>query len=184
MGECTACGVGCGGGGPGSGAMSYVGTGQGEYIQETTYKYIGAGGDYDTVRPRRDFTCIITSCCLLSLLLLLPLLCWLLSGTASTLPYDCDAGFSMWETAWSQAQQDLCHPSSQYCHHPQQTHTIVLTDSRIGRQDGVCRRRSGAAEFMERVALVKQREGVPPWGPPLRHTIVMPDSQIGWQDGQ
>jgi len=31
--ECTACGVGCGGGGPGSGAMSYVGTGQGEYIQ-------------------------------------------------------------------------------------------------------------------------------------------------------
>merc|ERR1712209_46982 len=80
----------------------------GEYIQETTYKYVGAGGDFDTVRPRRDFTCIITSCCLLSLLLLLPLLCWLLSGTASTLPYDCDAGFSMWETAWSQAQQDFC----------------------------------------------------------------------------
>merc|ERR1712209_131446 len=80
----------------------------GEYIQETTYKYVGAGGDFDTVRPRRDFTCIITSCCLLSLLLLLPLLCWLLSGTATTLPYDCDAGFSMWETAWSQAQQDFC----------------------------------------------------------------------------
>merc|ERR1712018_251201 len=35
--ECTACGVGCGGGGPGSGAMSYVGTGHGGYIQETTY---------------------------------------------------------------------------------------------------------------------------------------------------
>merc|ERR1719511_407521 len=106
--ECTACGVGCGGGGPGSGAMSYVGPGGGEYVQETTYKYVGAGGDFDTVRPRRDFTCIITSCCLLSLLLLLPLLCWLLSGTASTLPYDCDAGFSMWETAWSQAQLDFC----------------------------------------------------------------------------
>merc|ERR1719356_1004383 len=91
--ECTACGVGCGGGGPGSGAMSYVGTGQGEYIQETTYKYIGAGGDFDAVRPRRDFTCIITSCGLLSLLLLLPLLLWLLSGLGSTsLPYDCDAG--------------------------------------------------------------------------------------------
>merc|ERR1719225_2511874 len=69
--ECTACGVGCGGGGPGSGAMSYVGTGHGEYIQETTYKYVGAGGDFDTIRPRRDFTCIITGCCLLSLLLLL-----------------------------------------------------------------------------------------------------------------
>merc|ERR1719346_839130 len=44
--ECTACGVSCGGGGPGSGAMSYVGTGHGEYIQETTYKYVGAGGDF------------------------------------------------------------------------------------------------------------------------------------------
>merc|ERR1719220_1952282 len=89
--------------------MSYVGTGQGEYIQETTYKYVGAGGDFDTVRPRRDFTCIITSCCLLSLLLLLPLLAWLLSGVGTTsLLFDCDAGFSMWETAWSQAQQDFC----------------------------------------------------------------------------
>merc|ERR1719454_683767 len=58
--ECTACGVGCGGGGPGSGAMSYVGGGQGGYIQETTYKYVGAGGDFDNVRPRRVFTCIIT----------------------------------------------------------------------------------------------------------------------------
>merc|ERR1719210_1776753 len=106
--ECTACGVACGGGGPGSGAMSYVGTGCGEYVQETTYKYVGAGGDFDTVRPRRDFTCIITSCCLLSLLLLLPLLAWLLSGVSTSLPYDCDAGFSMWETTWSQARQEFC----------------------------------------------------------------------------
>merc|ERR1719414_1538099 len=83
--ECTACGVGCGGGGPGSGAMSYVGTGHGEFVQETTYKYVGAGGDFDTVRPRRDFTCIITGCCLLSLLLLLPLLAWLLSGVSTSL---------------------------------------------------------------------------------------------------
>merc|ERR1739840_79968 len=76
---------------------------------ETTYKYVGFGGDFDTVRPRRDFTCIITGCCLLSLLLLLPLLAWLLSGVGTTsLLWDCDAGFSMWETTWSQAQQDFC----------------------------------------------------------------------------
>merc|ERR1719449_14273 len=107
--EYTACGVACGGGGPGSGAMSYVGTGHGEYVQETTYKYVGAGGDFDTIRPRRDFTCIITGCCLLSLLLLLPLLAWLLSGVGTTsLLFDCDDGFLMWETAWSQAQQDFC----------------------------------------------------------------------------
>merc|ERR1712241_1385496 len=101
---------GCGGGG-GSGALSYVGTGQGEYIQETTYKYVGHGGDFDVVRPRRDFTCIITSCCLLSLLLLIPLLCWLLSGTPTSLPYNCDAGFgggAVAELQWSQAQKDYC----------------------------------------------------------------------------
>ena len=70
--EVAACGVSCGGNG--QGAMSYVGGGQGEYIQETTYQYVGCGGDYDTMRPRRNFTCLITTCCLLSLLLLIPLL--------------------------------------------------------------------------------------------------------------
>merc|ERR1719232_208098 len=79
--ECTACGVGCGGGGAGNGAMSYVGCGQGDYIQETTYKYVGCGGDF--ARPRRDFTCLITTCCLLSLLFLTPLLLWLLCGEAT-----------------------------------------------------------------------------------------------------
>merc|ERR1719401_182447 len=106
--DCTACGVSCGGGGAGSGAMSYVGTGQGEYLQETTYKYVGCGGDFDAVRPRRDFTCLITTCCLLSLLLLIPLLLWLLSGTVSTGLYDCESGFMNWESAWSPAQQEYC----------------------------------------------------------------------------
>merc|ERR1719499_527622 len=106
--DCTACGVACGGTGGGNRAMSYVGCGHGGYIQETTYKYVGCGGDFDVVRPRRDFTCIITSCCLLSLLLLIPLLCWLLSGLSTSLPYDCEIGFATWETTWSQAQKDFC----------------------------------------------------------------------------
>merc|ERR1712207_54886 len=100
--DCTACGVGCGGGG--QGALAYVGTGQGEYIQETTYKYVGCGGDFDAVRPRRDFTCLVTVCCLLSLLLLIPLLCWLCSGPS----YDCTTGALNWETSWSLAQQQYC----------------------------------------------------------------------------
>merc|ERR1712079_178358 len=77
----------------------------GDYIQETTYKYVGCGGDF--ARPRRDFTCLITTCCLLSLLLI-PLLLWLLSGTATSLPYDCESGFAQWETTWSPAQQQFC----------------------------------------------------------------------------
>jgi len=100
--DCTACGVGCGGNG-GGGAMSYVGGGQGSYTTETTYKYVGFGGDYG--RPRRDFTCIL---CPLSLLLLIPLLWWLLSGTSTSLPYDCEAGFEMWESTWSLGQQEFC----------------------------------------------------------------------------
>lgn len=103
----TACGVGCGGGG--NGALSYVGGGQGSYIQETTYKYVGCGGDFEVVRPRRDFTCLITICCLLSLLLLLPLLLWLLSSLGTTsLPFNCDDGFENWQSLWSAEQQDYC----------------------------------------------------------------------------
>merc|ERR550532_3124537 len=87
--DCTACGVGCGSGG-GGGALSYVGAGQGSYVQETSYTYVGHGGDFD--RPKRDFTCIITGCCLLSLLLLIPLLLWLFSGMTTTQPFDCGPG--------------------------------------------------------------------------------------------
>merc|ERR1712242_617470 len=103
--DCTACGVGCGGNGQGS--LAYVGSGQGDYIQETTYKYVGCGGDFDVVRPRRDFTCIITGCCLLSLLLLIPLLMWLLGCLTPSLPYDCLEG-STFEEEWPQAKRDYC----------------------------------------------------------------------------
>merc|ERR1712242_685016 len=102
--DCTACGVGCGGGG--QGALAYVGHGQEDHIQETTYKYVGCGGDF--ARPRRDFTCLVTTCCLLSLLFLIPLLLWLLCGEATSLPYDCEMGFAQWETSWSPAQQEFC----------------------------------------------------------------------------
>jgi len=87
--------------------MSYVGTGHGDYIQETTYKYVGCGGDFDVVRPRRDFTCIITGCCLLSLLLLIPLLMWLLGCLTTSLPYDCSVDL-MNEDLWTQAKKDYC----------------------------------------------------------------------------
>jgi len=101
--DCTACGASCGGGGPGS--LAYVGTGRGEFVQETTIKYVGCGGDFD-VRPRRDFTCLITTCCLLSLLLLIPLLLWLLSGWPTS--DSCDTDFAQWRTHWSSSKQQFC----------------------------------------------------------------------------
>merc|ERR1712217_1007127 len=63
--------------------------------------YVGCGGDFDVVRPRRDFTCIITSCCLLSLLLLIPLLMWLLCPKTP----DCNEGMIEF---WPQAKKDYC----------------------------------------------------------------------------
>merc|ERR1712060_665904 len=62
----------------------------------------------DHIQVRRDFTCLITTCCLLSLLFLIPLLLWLLSGISTSLPYDCESGFAQWQTYWSPAQQEFC----------------------------------------------------------------------------
>merc|ERR1712242_121001 len=77
-----------------------------------------------------------------------------------------------------------CHQSCRLRHPPQQTHTTVLMDLQIGRQDGACRKRSGAAGFMARVAPVSSKAGVHLWGPPLRCTTAMLGSPIGWQVGQ
>merc|ERR1740139_463187 len=83
--------------------MGYVGHGQGDYVQETTYKYVGYGGDFDQTRPK-DFTCIITGCGLLALLLLIPLLIWLLMPDTSTRePFDCVTG-----DVWGPARQSYC----------------------------------------------------------------------------
>merc|ERR1712027_16867 len=59
------------------------------------------------VRPRGDFTCLI---CIPSLLLLIPLLCWLLSGSSTSPPYDCSphGPYSEYDALWSQAQKDYC----------------------------------------------------------------------------
>jgi len=114
----TTCGVACGGG-AGS-AMSYVGSGMGEYIQETTYRRVGpsAGGNYDlTTQPRRDFTCLFAAIIILSVLLLAPLFIWVLPGLPvadifQTSPngevFNCNQGFAQWEHAWSAQQQDYC----------------------------------------------------------------------------
>merc|ERR1719157_539812 len=100
--DCTACGVGCGGNG--GGAMSYVGCGQGGYVQDTTFRYVGHGGDFDVVRRKRDFTCIL-GCCLIPLLLLLPCLLWWLCQNDG---FDCDDGFETWEISWGMAKQQFC----------------------------------------------------------------------------
>merc|ERR1711972_1174580 len=126
----------------------------------------------------------ITTCCLLSLLLLIPLLCWLLSGTSTSLPYNCDAGFgATTELPWSQAQKDYCcatvgrgcattalpetkasrhgavaiitSVASPRNPHAQQILTTARMDSQTGRPGGLWPKRSGAAESMARGAQIR-----------------------------
>merc|ERR1719491_1009636 len=104
--EMSACGVGCGGNPGGDPSLSYVGCGQGAYVQDSTFRYVGYGGDFGN--RKKDFTCLIT-CCTLPLLLLIPcLLWWLCQGGG----IDCDDGFETWELSWGMAKQEYCCRSS------------------------------------------------------------------------
>merc|ERR1712232_1092157 len=94
-----------GGAGGGPDSVAYVGNGGGDFVQETKFTYVGWGGDFDVIRPRRDFTCPLAACCLCCLFLI-PLLMWLLS--AGTQSYDCETDFTQWQTVWSPRHQQFC----------------------------------------------------------------------------
>jgi len=51
--------------------MTFVGPGGGQYTTEVIYKFVGAGGEYSVVAPRRSYFCMITS--VVSLLVVLVL---------------------------------------------------------------------------------------------------------------
>jgi hypothetical protein len=84
--------------------LAYVGPGQGSYCQETNYRFIGYGGDFDVIRRRRDWTCWIALCCL-PLLLLLPLLLWWLCQAPA---FDCSADRDTYEFSWSSEKKYFC----------------------------------------------------------------------------
>jgi len=72
--------VGCENPAGGGGGLVYVGTGCGEYQAQSTYRYVGYGGDFTSVRRRRDFTCLITTVLLAMLMLLLFWISWPCEG--------------------------------------------------------------------------------------------------------
>lgn len=66
---------GCGGcacdGGKGNGVMTFVGAGAGEYVTETSYRYVGLGaGEYSMVPPVRGWTRVAGGCALVGLVVL------------------------------------------------------------------------------------------------------------------
>jgi len=99
--DCTAACVGCDPNPGMAGGMHYVGCGSGDYMAQSTYRYVGYGGDFSNVRRRRDFTCLITTL-LLSMLLLL-LAWWWLWPTD-----ECFEDQQDWQYKWGRARQMRC----------------------------------------------------------------------------
>jgi len=108
--EVSACGVRCSPDAEGGAQMSYVGGGNGEYIEETIYRYVGTGGDY-TEEPRRSCAVCWTAlgCCLV--LMLIPLMCWLLRPAGDSVQQpniDCAYGVDAWSTLWTAEKKEYC----------------------------------------------------------------------------
>jgi len=82
------------------GDVQFVGCGQGAYIADTNYRFVGYGGDYSTPR-RRDFTCLI--CTALSLLLGLLAVMWCLWPAD-----ECEVDQLNWKYKWDPAKRARC----------------------------------------------------------------------------
>lgn len=89
--------------------MSRAAPGCGAYTLDSTYRYVGFGGDFDVVRRKKDFTCLITICTLPLVCLLLPAICWWRSQAA---PFDCFKEVAEFQQAWSQEQKEYCCEAS------------------------------------------------------------------------
>merc|ERR1712039_779983 len=88
-----------------AGGMYYVGCGNGDYMAQTTYRYVGYGGDFSSVRRRRDFTCLLLT--LLSLALLFLVWWWW--------PVDeCYVDVNEWNYKWTRAMAPIRHEVSRY----------------------------------------------------------------------
>jgi hypothetical protein len=100
----------------GAPVLSYVGTGCGDYIQETTYRYVGCGaGEFDVVavKGKTNYFCFIASgvgVLVLAVILVLLLMPQPATSTTTTsgLPYDCDAGLANAQRGWSISKKAWC----------------------------------------------------------------------------
>merc|ERR1740120_678722 len=107
----AACGCETAAGAP---VLSYVGSGCGDYIQETTYRYVGCGaGEFEVVTPKKTnyfffFAGGVGALLLVVLVLLLMPQPATSTTTTSGLPYDCDAGLANAQRGWSISKKAWC----------------------------------------------------------------------------
>eukprot|EP00930_Biecheleria_cincta_P047921 TRINITY_DN3331_c0_g1_i3.p1 TRINITY_DN3331_c0_g1~~TRINITY_DN3331_c0_g1_i3.p1 ORF type:complete len:496 (-),score=78.96 TRINITY_DN3331_c0_g1_i3:109-1596(-) len=131
-------------GGVASEDWQYMGPTKGSYEKVETYQYVGPGaGSVDKVGTvtytgwRCRWICMAFGAVLM--VLIIALLVWLLLRgkpvqerdvfvTATSVPFDCDAGFWNWQKGWSYAKKDYCcRTSGKACHEePKATGECVL----------------------------------------------------------
>jgi len=107
----AACGCETAAGAP---VLAYVGSGCGDYIQETSYRYVGCGaGEFEVLAPKKTNYCLFIGggVGVLVLVVIVVLLLLPQSPTTTTtpgLPYDCNAGILNWQNGWSISKQTWC----------------------------------------------------------------------------
>merc|ERR1740121_3250191 len=107
----AACGCETAAGAP---VLSYVGSGCGDYIQETTYRYVGCGaGEFEVVTPKKTNYCFFIAGGVGVLVLVVIVVLLLLPQPTTTtttpgLPYDCDAGLANAQRGWSISKKSWC----------------------------------------------------------------------------
>jgi len=113
--QAVACGCDCDGD-AGAATLAYVGSGHGDYIEETTYRYVGAGsGNFEVVQGKSSSLRLYVGVSVGIALLVLILVLFLLPSPPTTtttpgtsLPYDCMAGFQNWQKGWSISKKAWC----------------------------------------------------------------------------
>merc|ERR1740121_2560411 len=102
----------CGSGGTGAAVMSYVGSGSGDYIQETTYRYVGAGaGEFEVLASKRPSFGIFLGAGVALLVLVVVVVLILIpkpTTTTTTTMSECATTVQSVIDGWSPAQKAYC----------------------------------------------------------------------------
>mmetsp|Transcript_88150 Transcript_88150/g.254384 ORF Transcript_88150/g.254384 Transcript_88150/m.254384 type:complete len:145 (-) Transcript_88150:110-544(-) len=109
----------------GDGIMSYVGNNKGEWVAETTYKYVGKGmgefnvGSSPEQQSSWNWCHYVGALAVCVLVAFLGILLWPVDGTTTTTTtakheapvaprFNCSEGISHWELGWSAAKKRWC----------------------------------------------------------------------------
>jgi len=104
----------------GESMMSYVGINKGEWVAETTYKYVGkgmgefnVGQDASAQKSTWNWCHYVAAAAACAVVVFAGVLLWPASGGSSSQKSsprvaDCQVGYDNWKTGWSAAKKEFC----------------------------------------------------------------------------